>query len=1628
MDKPLKQYQVETGGVVSRRMTLVNSATIFKYNPHLMEPDDVLRTCVGRDKLRDELIEWLRSQRGATKPEHFMLYGPRGMGKTTMLLVLRYNIERNVGLSSSFLVVQFPEEERRVTNMTTFVMRTFELLVGQAPELREDFENAREKVQKHPECALDLLIEAGERLGDRQVLFLIDNFDDLVLGATSKKAQLSGTKKYPPVEEFRRFLSCGRFLVAATSLVNPAKFKKFPRKVLSHFQEPRALEPVPDAMMLLKRRAENDRREGFLERLPQMAGRIKGLERLADMNPRLLVFLYDCLGDGPLLTLVEIVNKLMDDLTPMYQDVIDKLLNRGQAAILEVLVENGGVAKASELAAMTYQNKQTVRTLLGDLCNMGLIKRASDKSAEGEGEQQYSEVHFRVNPPLFQIWYEMRHFERESSLYLVKFFSHLSEREELLREYEEMLGAGRMENSAEVSRLVEDVLDVLDPVWDELRREFIDGSIADGGGFPDALRKLDDALEQPDGALRMVGLLMLRAEVKIRLGERIGAKEDIDKAEEAVIEAHVAETSVKFHASKSNLLAQMAKYQEAAKEAQQAVDASEALTGASAVEIQAAALVALAGARNSLDEYQAAITAGKRAGDLLDETGNPRLRNRVAYMIGVTYSNLADYDSAKQWLEDALRLARETGNPQIESFALGKLGVAYRSLGDSKRAIEYYEEALSISREIGDRREEGSLLGSLGNAYSSLGDSKRAMEYHEQALAISREIGDRGGEGIHLGNLGSAYLSLGESKHAIEYYEQALAISRDIGDRRGEGNRLGNLGNAYFSRGDSKRAIEYHEQALAISRDIGDRRGEGSDLGNLGTAYGSLGDPKHAMEYFEQALAITREIGDRLGEGADLGNLGSAYFSLGESKHAIEYYQQALAISREIGDRGGEGSRLGNIGSAYSSLGESKRAIEYYELALAISREIGDRRGEGSRLGNLGTAYGCLGKTKRAIEYLEQALSISREIGNRRGEGNHLGNLGIAYNSLGESMRAIEYAEKALAIAREMGNPDLEANSVGNLGIAKRREGRHKEALEFFSEAYGLFKKLGNRAMFERSALRSADVHLVLAVSALGGRDVRGSNDHIESAFEIAADVEAEAFLNRFVTSLLIPCLEEEHEHLEDLKRYVTQLFELPVFRERESLLKPLKAVVEYYRRGELRSVLDSLGPAEYAVAGSILERIERPDHVRAKELLGNGKSAEAREVLEGIVTGHPEDLEAQFNLAAALIGEKKYDEAERVLEGISDDELLRGGAALPLSQIAAMRGDMGKSIEILKEAVERYPKTLELHTRLAQYLRNEGRFDELVATLKKLCQATEDADQRLQFNVWLAEAHMLVGEYMRAEVALPPFNSSSKSVDLVLLLRLLRVALTLHVGKPEEAHEFAGGVLRLATELPPGTDTSILSFDVLKECQKFLDDEDFRFFYSLYLTVIGQFDPVLFAEEYLGDKDAEALRKSNSDEAARAVDAFKQGKISHFSDLGRLSTRSTGPLAALAALGDLFQELSERQRGVLFGVLMGAVEAGRAIEVEAAFGSLGQNFPSFDAEQRGCFLEMLAGLGGNGEVDTATRERAVSVLNILYPNLGDDEREGVRTVLSSVAKELHGPALVEFLNETVPEVDKEKA
>ena len=108
------------------------AGSIRKYNPGFLSDDEIVASFCVRDAELKSLLESLHSSDGNSNV-HSLVIGPRGIGKTHLLLRVAAEVHRD-DILSEFYPIVFPEESYEVATVGEFWLECLNHLAEQAPE------------------------------------------------------------------------------------------------------------------------------------------------------------------------------------------------------------------------------------------------------------------------------------------------------------------------------------------------------------------------------------------------------------------------------------------------------------------------------------------------------------------------------------------------------------------------------------------------------------------------------------------------------------------------------------------------------------------------------------------------------------------------------------------------------------------------------------------------------------------------------------------------------------------------------------------------------------------------------------------------------------------------------------------------------------------------------------------------------------------------------------------------------------------------------------------------------------------------------------------------------------------------------------------------------------------------------------------------------------------------------------------------------------------------------------------------------------------------------------------------------------------------------------------------------
>jgi tetratricopeptide (TPR) repeat protein len=418
------------------------------YNPERMTETEVKETFVANQWLVDEILSILKQQPKGAGVQHALIIAPRGMGKTTVLLMLRFSVLESE-LAQSWQPVLFPEESYSVYDLADFWLSGLghlaadtndEDLRGKVSELQRTHKDGEELEQ-----AALATIKDWRSENQKQLLMLVDSFEDILnqIGDEREHARLRNV-----------LMNDGTMMLVggATTFFKEARDYKQPLYNLFKRYDLQTLNS-DQIHELLRRRAKLDGAEDFEEVLRRNASRIRVLEYFTGGNPRLVMMLYRVITRSEVSEVKRGIEKLLDEVTPYYKAKIESLPPQ-QRKLLDHIASISSRTREgltpTEIAAATRLTPNQVSSQLKRLSDLGYVRAANIR-----GRSSY----YTLSEPLYAIWHQMRFGReaRERMNWLVAFLKGWYDAEEIDAEcvtlenrFQEYMTAGKLNEARDV--------------------------------------------------------------------------------------------------------------------------------------------------------------------------------------------------------------------------------------------------------------------------------------------------------------------------------------------------------------------------------------------------------------------------------------------------------------------------------------------------------------------------------------------------------------------------------------------------------------------------------------------------------------------------------------------------------------------------------------------------------------------------------------------------------------------------------------------------------------------------------------------------------------------------------------------------------------------------------------------------------------------------------------------------------------------------------------------------------------------------------------------------------------------------------------------------------------------------
>jgi len=410
----------------------MNNPKLLLYNPDQKSKQQLIEEFVIRGKEYSIVMNGLLNSTLQTSPQHYLIVGQRGMGKTTLLLRVKYAMEDHPQLKNWLIPIRFSEEQYQIATLDRLWEEIAELLETANPLFKGLLQEMEEndEAEQYERIALEIMVKALKK-HKKRVLVMVDNLGDLF-------------KKFDEVENhrFREVLLYHTEiqLVGASSVMLEHTFR-YDKPFFEFFQQI-ILQPIDkeSAIKLLKKLGKQYRQEEAVNQLiSENPAKIEILRRLTGGVPRTIALLFGIFIDHQEGTTFEDLQLLLDQVNSLYKARMDDMKDQ-QQQIVDALAKAWDPISAKEVLYKSKLDRKHIGSNQISAQLKVLIENQLVESISGPGKNKT----YRIRERFFNIWYLMRYGKkqhREEVLWLVRFLETWCTTKELRLQAEEQLKA-----------------------------------------------------------------------------------------------------------------------------------------------------------------------------------------------------------------------------------------------------------------------------------------------------------------------------------------------------------------------------------------------------------------------------------------------------------------------------------------------------------------------------------------------------------------------------------------------------------------------------------------------------------------------------------------------------------------------------------------------------------------------------------------------------------------------------------------------------------------------------------------------------------------------------------------------------------------------------------------------------------------------------------------------------------------------------------------------------------------------------------------------------------------------------------------------------------------------------------
>lgn len=368
------------------------------FNPASQPKEILIENFVVRTKVFEKIFKDIEKGTMKYPEQHYLLQGLRGMGKTTLLLRLKYEVEKNKKLNDWLIPVFFNEESYDLSSLSNLWEKLLKYL--------DDYWGIGSKLYGQTEkfigCSdyeklcFDLLIEAlHER--KQKLLILFDNFGELFLDNLKERE----------THRLREILMhCNDIRIVAASAIVLEDQHDYSKPFFEFFRIIYLDGLNKDETIDLITKLQEKETEKKID-IEKNKAKIETLALLTGGVIRTILLLYEVLLSDENGTALRDLDVILDRITPLYKHRMDALPVQ-QRKIVDVVAKSWDAISVKDIAS---QIRDDGKPMQGKAISAQLAQLEKNNVVDKKETATKNNL-YQLRERFFNIWYLMRNGDR----------------------------------------------------------------------------------------------------------------------------------------------------------------------------------------------------------------------------------------------------------------------------------------------------------------------------------------------------------------------------------------------------------------------------------------------------------------------------------------------------------------------------------------------------------------------------------------------------------------------------------------------------------------------------------------------------------------------------------------------------------------------------------------------------------------------------------------------------------------------------------------------------------------------------------------------------------------------------------------------------------------------------------------------------------------------------------------------------------------------------------------------------------------------------------------------------------------------------------------------------------------